>query len=189
MRSMRVRGGAAFALALLGTLLAAGVAAPADQPQINWVRGPKTVDLGGQAALGLTERYVFANANDTRKLMEVMGNTVSNTEVGLVAPEGEGPGLDHGVRVPPGGLRQGRRQGQDRQGRASSPGSAKGPKKPTRSARRRASPGSTSPAGTRSRTTTRRPTTSSGPSWPRTTPAPRSSTTTCGCSGAGATCR
>jgi len=85
--SIWVRGGAAIRLALAGTFLAAGVAASADQPEIHWVRGPKTVELGAEASLGLTERYVFANASDTRKIMEVMGNTVTNTEVGLVAPK------------------------------------------------------------------------------------------------------
>ena len=87
MARMSARGGAAVRVALLGTFLAAGAAASADTPQIQWVRGPGTVDLGGEASLGLSERYVFANAGDTRKLMEVMGNTVTNTEVGLVAPK------------------------------------------------------------------------------------------------------
>ncbi len=86
MRTMRAWGGAGR-LALLGTFLAAGGAAWADQPQIRWVRGPSSVDLGGEASLGLGERYVFAGASDTRKLMELMGNTATNTEVGLVAPK------------------------------------------------------------------------------------------------------
>lgn len=89
MASVSARGGAAVRLALVGTLFATGAAARADQPQIRWVRGPQTVDLGREASLGLGEGYVFADANDTRKLMEVMGNTVTRHEVGLVAPRAQ----------------------------------------------------------------------------------------------------
>src|SRR4029453_6506299 len=64
--------------------------ASADAPAVNWVSGPKTVDLGSEASLRLTERYVFAGANDARKLLESMGNTTSDTEVGLVAPRAQG---------------------------------------------------------------------------------------------------
>jgi uncharacterized membrane-anchored protein len=60
----------------------------ADPANVRWIRGPRTVDLGGSIAqVSLGDRYAFAGAEDTKKLMEVMGNTVTNTEVGLVVPQ------------------------------------------------------------------------------------------------------
>jgi uncharacterized membrane-anchored protein len=74
------------------------VAATAQQAQpgapagsdIAWVQSPATVDLGSEAQIALEDGYAFANAADTRKLMEAMGNVVDNTEVGLVSPRAEG---------------------------------------------------------------------------------------------------
>jgi uncharacterized membrane-anchored protein len=62
------------------------IPAVADMPSVGWVKGPKTVDLGGQAQIQIGQAYTFADAADSRKLMEAMGNTVSNDEVGLVMP-------------------------------------------------------------------------------------------------------
>jgi uncharacterized membrane-anchored protein len=71
--------------------LAAPVAASAEGPSVNWVQGPKTVSLGNDVAeLALSEQYVFADANDTRRLLKAMGNTVDNSEVGLVNPIAQG---------------------------------------------------------------------------------------------------
>lgn len=70
-------------------VLATWLAAPAfaDVPQVNWIPGPKTVDLGGDVAeVKINHRYSFVDAADARKLMESMGNTVSNSEVGLIMP-------------------------------------------------------------------------------------------------------
>jgi uncharacterized membrane-anchored protein len=76
--------------ARLGALaLVSSLAAPAfaQVPQVNWMPGPRTVDLGSDVAeVKISHRYSFANATDTRKLMASMGNTVSNNEVGLVMP-------------------------------------------------------------------------------------------------------
>ena len=59
-------------------------------PQANWISGPQTVDLGKNVAqINLEQNYLFANAEDTRKLMEYIGNPTSNNEVGLIAPNEE----------------------------------------------------------------------------------------------------
>ncbi len=59
-------------------------------PQANWIIGPQTVDLGKNVAqINLGENYLFANAEDTKKLMEYIGNPTSNKEVGLIAPNEE----------------------------------------------------------------------------------------------------
>src|SRR5262245_4545640 len=83
MRTSRVLS-AAGRLALLS--LAVVSPAAAGMPNVNWVMGPKTVDLGDQAQVQIGSSYTFANAADSKKLMEAMGNTVSNDEVGLVMP-------------------------------------------------------------------------------------------------------
>ena len=71
------------------SLLAAAPLAGAAQPA--WTRGPASVDLGSDVAkISLDEGYVFAGAQDTRRLLQEMGNTVDNTEVGMVAPTAEG---------------------------------------------------------------------------------------------------
>jgi len=57
-------------------------------PQVNWVNGPRTVDLGNDVArIDLGEAYIFANAEDTRKIMEYSGEPVSQTEAGLILPK------------------------------------------------------------------------------------------------------
>ena len=59
-------------------------------PQANWIMGPQTVDLGNNVAqIELGENYIFAGADDTKKLMEHIGNPISNNEVGLIAPRAE----------------------------------------------------------------------------------------------------
>jgi uncharacterized membrane-anchored protein len=59
--------------------------------QPTWTRGPASVDLGSDVArIALHEGYVFAGAADTKRLMQEMGNTVDDTEVGMIAPATEG---------------------------------------------------------------------------------------------------
>jgi len=67
--------------------LVAVSSALAQMPQINWVKGPSTVDLGDQAQIQIGQPYTFADAHGAQKLMEVMGNTVSRDEVGLIMPQ------------------------------------------------------------------------------------------------------
>jgi len=73
-------------LALVALLSPAVVLAQQQGPKVNWVVGPKTVDLGQVAQLSLPEGYVFLNAADTRTLQEAVGNVPDGKEVGLVAP-------------------------------------------------------------------------------------------------------
>jgi uncharacterized membrane-anchored protein len=74
------------------SVLAAVLAAPlAGAAQVSWTRGPAEVDLGSNVArIALDEGYVFAGAEDTRRMLREMGNTVDNTEIGMVAPAAEG---------------------------------------------------------------------------------------------------
>lgn len=59
-------------------------------PKIKWVQGPLDVTLGENlATLQLPEQFVFADAEDTRHLMEAMHNTVTEQEIGLVTPADE----------------------------------------------------------------------------------------------------
>ncbi|MHC1686087.1 MAG: DUF2167 domain-containing protein [Clostridiaceae bacterium] len=52
---------------------------------INWIDGPRTVDVGDNlASLKLPKAYTFANAEDTKKIMKDMDNTVSGVEQGIV---------------------------------------------------------------------------------------------------------
>lgn len=84
-----------FALALLALLAGPALCqeAPAEgQPalQVQWTEGPAKVSLGDQAEVDLPAGYLFADADDTRKLMERMGNPSTGKEMGLIAPSGEG---------------------------------------------------------------------------------------------------
>jgi len=54
--------------------------------QIKWQEGPSTGGLGAIAEVQVPEGYVFADANDTRLLMEAMHNPTSGTELGFLAP-------------------------------------------------------------------------------------------------------
>ena len=55
---------------------------------IRWQQGPSEGKLGSRARIQVPEGLVFANAPDTQKLMELMENPVSGTELGLVgAPD------------------------------------------------------------------------------------------------------
>jgi len=59
----------------------------AEPPRPDWVVGPAVVDLGDNLArLSISEDYIFAGAEDTKKIMEYVGNPLSNHEIGYVAP-------------------------------------------------------------------------------------------------------
>jgi uncharacterized membrane-anchored protein len=55
--------------------------------QVKWQRGPGTAKLGDIAKIELPKGYLFAGANDTRRLMEAMHNPPSGAELGFIAPE------------------------------------------------------------------------------------------------------
>jgi uncharacterized membrane-anchored protein len=52
----------------------------------KWQRGPAVVPLSGVAQLQVPRGYVFADAADTKRLMEAMQNPTSGNESGFVAP-------------------------------------------------------------------------------------------------------
>jgi uncharacterized membrane-anchored protein len=57
-------------------------------PDVHWITGAQEIKLGNDlATLKLTEGYAFANAEDTGKLMEFMGNISSSQDMGLVVPK------------------------------------------------------------------------------------------------------
>ncbi len=57
-------------------------------PEISWVEWPSTGDLGDNVAqIDLGEAHLFANAEDTKILMEYSGEPVSQTEAGLILPK------------------------------------------------------------------------------------------------------
>lgn len=86
---MKIRAAVATLVALVA-VLTLSPEVRAQMPSVSWVRGPQTVPLGNNVAeLELGEGYAFANAADTRRLLQAMGNTVDNSEVGLVNPVAE----------------------------------------------------------------------------------------------------
>jgi uncharacterized membrane-anchored protein len=81
----------AAAIASLAALLVAGPALPESQgkeaPKIAWKAGPGTADIGKDLAqIEIGKEYLFADAEDAKKLMEYFGNPPTNKEVGLVMP-------------------------------------------------------------------------------------------------------
>jgi uncharacterized membrane-anchored protein len=85
-----------FALALLALLASPALSQNAEAPpgqeplHVQWTEGPAKVSLGDHAEVDLPAGYQFAGADDTRKLMERMGNPSSGNEMGLIAPSAEG---------------------------------------------------------------------------------------------------
>jgi uncharacterized membrane-anchored protein len=54
---------------------------------LDWHYGPKEIKMEDIAEVRVPAKFVFLNGDDTRKLMEAMGNISTDTEVGLLAPE------------------------------------------------------------------------------------------------------
>ncbi len=79
-----------FWLLAAALLLLAGPAPAAAQGEgIAWETGPGAMPLGDQASVWIPEGYIYAGAEDTKRLMELTGNPPSDQEVGLVAPTAE----------------------------------------------------------------------------------------------------
>ncbi len=77
----------AVVVPFLAAVLTASVASAVPT---NWTQGPAQVDLGANVArIDLDAGYAFAGAADTRRLLQEMGNTVGNSEVGMVTPTAE----------------------------------------------------------------------------------------------------
>ncbi|MEZ4861085.1 MAG: DUF2167 domain-containing protein [Caldilineaceae bacterium] len=63
----------------------------AQSTDFSWTEGPTTVDLGENLAqIDLGEAYLFAGAEDTRQIMEQIGNPTDGSEVGMIVPRAEG---------------------------------------------------------------------------------------------------
>ena len=55
--------------------------------RVKWQRGPSDASLGNIAQVQVPPGYVFADANDTKLLMEDMHNPLSGEERGFLAPD------------------------------------------------------------------------------------------------------
>ena len=56
---------------------------------VKWQKGASVGELGDIAQVKVPQGFVFANANDTRIIMEANQNPTTGNEMGFVAPEGE----------------------------------------------------------------------------------------------------
>lgn len=61
-----------------------------EPPKVSWTQGPAEVEMGGVATMALPDSMAFAGADDTKKLLESMGNFANGSEMGLVVPRAEG---------------------------------------------------------------------------------------------------
>ncbi len=70
--------------------VALGADAPQEPPKVKWTPGPAAVDLGDAIAqVQLPESLAFAGPEDTRRLLEKMGNTTDGSEMGLVVSKAD----------------------------------------------------------------------------------------------------
>lgn len=87
--NVRKSGIGIFVVLMLAAMLFPG-SGRADLPKPDWVVGPTVVDLGDNLAeLSISDGYIFAGAEDTKNIMEYMGNPLSNHEIGYIAPDSE----------------------------------------------------------------------------------------------------
>ncbi|UCG39012.1 MAG: DUF2167 domain-containing protein [bacterium] len=87
-RKRRIQG-AVLALAVV-MALAASAAAQEEGSAVQWIEGPRAVDLGDNLAqLDMSEAYLFAGPEDTRAVMEYLGNPPTNAEMGMIIPNNE----------------------------------------------------------------------------------------------------
>jgi len=54
---------------------------------VKWLKGPATANIGSLADIKVDNGYVFADGNDTRRLLEAMQNITNGDELGLVGTE------------------------------------------------------------------------------------------------------
>jgi uncharacterized membrane-anchored protein len=58
-----------------------------EEPILGWTRGPGTAPIGSNLAeIDLTDAYVFLDADDSQRFMELNRNPVSGAELATVAP-------------------------------------------------------------------------------------------------------
>lgn len=56
-------------------------------PKISFIQGPKKVKMDDVAEIMVPKGYIFANGDDTRKVMKLYENFITNQEVGYLAPK------------------------------------------------------------------------------------------------------
>src|SRR5512145_2035454 len=80
---------AAVALSSSSPARAAGDEPAGEETQkpIEWQNGPMTGALGTVAEVQVPENYVFAEAKEARRLLEMMGNPTSGSELGVIMPK------------------------------------------------------------------------------------------------------
>lgn len=54
---------------------------------VKWLKGPAIANVGNLAEIKVNNGYIFANGNDTRRLLEAMQNITNGDELGLVGTE------------------------------------------------------------------------------------------------------
>jgi uncharacterized membrane-anchored protein len=92
MNRSRTMGTLAFSLIALCAWSIPAIAAdeangPGNQPPIDWQSGPLTGALGTVAEVQVPDGYVFADAKEARRLLEMMGNPTSGSELGVIMPK------------------------------------------------------------------------------------------------------
>jgi uncharacterized membrane-anchored protein len=77
-----------FVLAAAVLTLAVSASAQEGQaPEIHWIPGPTTAQMGdGLATIQVPEGYRFADKAETQKIMKLTGNPLTEQEIGLIAP-------------------------------------------------------------------------------------------------------
>jgi len=55
--------------------------------KVQWQHGPAEAEMEKWASIKVQEGYIFADGDDTRMLMEAMGNPSSGREVGFLSPD------------------------------------------------------------------------------------------------------
>lgn len=60
-----------------------------EPPEIDWIDGPAVVALGDQAQIELGDEYMFVDGENARKILELLGESVSDLEVGAVFAKAE----------------------------------------------------------------------------------------------------
>ena len=101
---MKIRCLLVLSVVCLSTLIAIGQShkrrpSPSPSPEtiiggealddVKWQKGPSIGDLGSTAQVHVPAGYVFAGADDTRRIMEANHNPTTGKELGFVAPAGE----------------------------------------------------------------------------------------------------
>jgi uncharacterized membrane-anchored protein len=59
----------------------------AEFPDVKWIEGPCVANIGGIAEINVPEGFIFCDGDNTRILMESMGNLPTHEEVGFLAGE------------------------------------------------------------------------------------------------------